>query len=278
MGRWRKKGKYIEVGIARHEFETILEAAFRYAVISLPFTVNRMGLNNLPRRIQNIAKGKVAEAMVKQFMNEEAPDADFTSVQTPFYQTDRRDFLWQNLEWDIKNNYLKHNNMELTENELDKLPALVPARHQHDQWYKREDKHFEQSTAVAFLFTFMVGKLQKAAIDSDIIEVNLQKEHEDLLLQLCEKYRGKNFENAPFDENRFWNKWEEITLPYNPPLYRSGFIPNLYLTAVASTNEWQKFTEKTPQAFAGGMFRTRIVNQYCPVNALLSFTQFLENN
>ena len=77
--------------------------AVKYAIISIPFTIDRMRLRNRNLQIFNIAKGKIAEGLFKFFCQANNIPADFEKCQTPFYQIDHRDFLLQDAEWDQKN-------------------------------------------------------------------------------------------------------------------------------------------------------------------------------
>ena len=49
-------------GIPRESYNQIIKKGLEYAIISIPFTYDRMGIPDLVQKIINIAKGKVAEA------------------------------------------------------------------------------------------------------------------------------------------------------------------------------------------------------------------------
>jgi hypothetical protein len=86
-------------------YDMLVYQAVNYAVISSPFTVNRMNIDNVSERIQNIAKGKLAEMLFVEYCNERGVGISTEECTTPFYQVDRRDFLLGDFECDIKNNF-----------------------------------------------------------------------------------------------------------------------------------------------------------------------------
>ncbi|MCS6782948.1 MAG: hypothetical protein RMI89_03525 [Gloeomargarita sp. SKYBB_i_bin120] len=116
----------IEFCLEPDVYSQICRSAVHYALLSLPFTTNRMQINDLQQRVVNIAKGKIAEGMVREFCRRYAPSADFETTATPYYQVDKRDFLFRCLEWDIKTNFYSIENPS-SEQVMD-FPALVPNR------------------------------------------------------------------------------------------------------------------------------------------------------
>jgi len=128
-------------------YETLMRNAVEYAMLSIPFTFDRMGIRDLNRKILNIAKGKFAENVFDFFLNSEGVEINRQITTTPFYQSDNRDFIFNNFEWDIKNNYLSHHGDFLDLDEYLDLPALVPNRGEWDQWGKREKTFFSNSSA-----------------------------------------------------------------------------------------------------------------------------------
>ncbi len=54
-------------GISDSEYNSLIEECVKYAIISLPFTVDRMSIPNEKQRALNIAKGKIAEALFETF-------------------------------------------------------------------------------------------------------------------------------------------------------------------------------------------------------------------
>jgi len=93
-------------GIPSNEYDQLINECVRYSIISLPFTVDRMSIPNEKQRALNIAKGKVAEALFKFFCNNNNLNPDFDTCTTPFWTVDKRDFILDSCEWDIKNNFI----------------------------------------------------------------------------------------------------------------------------------------------------------------------------
>jgi hypothetical protein len=86
---------------------SIVNKSINYALISISYTYNRMDLDKLAQRIQNITKGKIAEHLFQYYLIQQKTQVDFKSCQTPFYLPDKRDFLMGEYEWDIKNNFVR---------------------------------------------------------------------------------------------------------------------------------------------------------------------------
>lgn len=273
-GRLDRPGPYVSYTALPATYAGLVKNAFEYAVLSLPFTVNRMDISHLPTRLANIAKGKLAEGLVRACMVELGIPADFNICETPFYALDHRDFLWKGMEWDIKNNLLSRKDLWVNERELALLPALVPNRFSGDQWGKRGTRHFAGSTGTAYLFSFMVGRLVQGPLINHLLQVNLNKEQLALLQRLWVKYRGSNPRAMPFEPQRFWDKWQEITLPYDPPWYSTGFVSPIYLVAVAHDQLWGRFVSSGPRKFEVGSLTTRITNMMARVDELIPFAEF----
>ena len=50
------------------DYDQLVEESVRYALLSLPFTVDRMNIPNEAQRALNIAKGKIAESFIAVFL------------------------------------------------------------------------------------------------------------------------------------------------------------------------------------------------------------------
>lgn len=79
--------------------------ALEYALISKPFTFNRMQ-KPMSECVVNIAKGKFVEYFFVSLCRERGLLVDTDSCETPFWQRDHRDFLLMDREWDIKSIFL----------------------------------------------------------------------------------------------------------------------------------------------------------------------------
>lgn len=249
-------------------FVKMTRQAMGYALLSAPFTVNRMSLKSLERRIENILKGKLAEAMVAHFCESQKIPTDFESCSTPFYKIDKRDFILDDYEWDIKNNYLglERNNFEGIEH----LPSLVPDRSGRDQWSKRNELE-HASSGVRFLFTFMIKEIGRGRKRQHMLKIQLSPSHADFLKELMVEYKGLPRKESPFDENWFWEKWKELSKPNHPQLLSINFDSPLLVAGWAGSAHWDLFERKSPMVFANGAIKTRIKNRVLESDKLSSF-------
>ena len=109
----------IRIQIENRLYERLVLEAVEYAILSLPYTINRMELKETSTRIVNIAKGKLSETLFIHFCRANEIPLRIDTCQTPFYKPDRG-------QW--------------------------------DQWSKRSDcLHQPETEAVCFLFSFMKG-------------------------------------------------------------------------------------------------------------------------
>jgi len=254
--------------IPEKHFRQIVERAVRYAVISIPFTFNRMGIDNLSQKIINVAKGKIAELMFRYFCVDNGIDADFETCQTPFYQPDKRDFWWKGKEWDIKNNFLYHQGYQLPLHQYLQLPALIPNQHQADQWQKRNVLYLEKSEGTGFLFTFLKNGNYYG---ENMMSIALTSRQRAYLLQLYQQYQGKAQTHAPFDELYFWQHCQPI-------LIRIHHQPTLIITGYATHAEWHLFENSgnTLKKYLDGVLITRINNKFCLIEKLLPFRALMK--
>lgn len=274
-------------------YYSIIKESAIYAVISLPFTVNRMRIDSLDRRIENITKGKIAEKLFKYYCEINSISADFKSTSTPFYKADKRDFLLHGYEWDIKNNFIHHDGNILVDFKYKDLPALIPDRHDKDQWAKREKLYFNESKGVCFLFTFLKATDKNSR--NQFITINLSEDQQAFLWDLIKKYSGKEFTEEPFNPEWFWSKMKEYK--NDIPSLQINDLPNLVITGYADmeifdqfmvTNsdndqnfityinpQWYQLVRKSDRQlikFLNGTIWTRIPNATLPVSKLKPFT------
>ena len=242
-------------------YQCIANKAVHYAIISVPFTINRMKVLNLENRILNIAKGKLAEMIFETFAVANDLDIDFSSGQTPYYQADRFDFWLNGKPWDIKNNFLFHEGAYLTVEEYQKLPALVPNRHNNDQWSKRE--------TLNYLFTFLkLGDARSSGKTDAFLKLNLVKQQLELLQFLSDKYQGESQKAEPFPLSWFWKKWEELGSMENAIL---NSLPQLVITGYSTNETAGLFKNTEGRTFLNAALKTRIKNATCPIAKLPPF-------
>ena len=162
----------IRIQIENRLYERLVLEAVEYAILSLPYTINRMELKETSTRID--------------------------TCQTPFYQPDRRDFILGREEWDLKNNFLHHRGPVLPPDDYYELPGLIPDRGQWDQWSKRSDcLHQPETEAVCFLFSFMKGWQGK----QPFLTVSFTPEQHAFLDEMIVRV-GQ--ESEPYDPDWFW--------------------------------------------------------------------------
>jgi hypothetical protein len=213
-------------------FKQVVENAINYAAISSAFTINRMSIPNLQQRIFNIAKGKIAEGLFQLFAEQKNLGIDFDSCSTPFYQADKKDFIWKNLAWDIKNNFIYHDGNSI--NNYTSLPGLIPNRSQYDQWEKKAQKSFSSTIGSAFLFTFL--KLGNKQSPTSFFEINLSSAQENLLQRAYYKYKGKAQQELPFVAATFFDHFQ-----FSKSNYEILEQPTLVITGIATEMEFPLF-------------------------------------
>jgi hypothetical protein len=280
-------------GIGPKEFDELIDACIRYAIISKPFTIRRVGGLSLKHAIANIFKGKLAEALFRCFCEKNDIFLDWKTPSTPFWMTDKRDFIYQHTEWDIKNNYIYHSHDILQPYPYTQLPALIPNRRQGDQWDKRNEiKNHKISHSTGYIFTFIKGAtVADGNRTSDFFSFEITEEQLSLLERAEKKYAGYPAKEKPFDEKRFWNEMEKRgDLNYIKIHHR----PYLIITAYATNDHWQCFKNTGPMDlknsyqtsvdpfwyrknlkgtinFLNGTIRTTITNATAPIKDLPSF-------
>lgn len=254
-------------------YETLMRNAVEYAILSIPFTFDRMGIRDLNKKILNIAKGKFAENMLAYFLNSQKIAIDRQNTSTPFYQSDNKDFILNNLEWDIKNNYLSHDRDILEAEDYLNLLALVPNRGEWDQWGKRDRTFFPNSSGTAYVFTFM--KKGNKDERNDFFEIEYTFKQELFIRDLYEKYQGKHQSNSPYEESWFWHLFREKGGDFSMH-FRSK--PQMIITGLALKDDFSKFRLYKPSQINSPYIRTLIPNMGVKVEELQSFKRYLSQN
>lgn len=271
-----KENEVIIVEIPKEKEIGIVDKAVKYSIKSVPFTYNRMNKIRMLYRINNIAKGKIAEGMLKCFLNENGILPNFEICTTPFYQADKKDFALNGKMWDQKNNYY-HCNSLLYEGKYTNFPALVPNKFEKDQWSKRKDSNF--------LFTFI--KEDDKTRKNPFLTITITKEMEDYLQRLYDYYGGKTQMKSPFGEEKFWARMKELG---GENYYVLNESPKLIITGYAGEKEWLHFKNTGHYAkndnfplgwfykneygitnFLDGTLCTKITNATCKISELPSF-------
>jgi|TARA_B100000959_G_scaffold141772_1_gene148828 hypothetical protein len=254
----------IRIQIENRLYERLVLEAVEYAILSLPYTINRMELKETSTRIVNIAKGKLSETLFIHFCRANEIPLRIDTCQTPFYQPDRRDFILGREEWDLKNNFLHHQGPVLLPDDYYELPGLIPDRGQWDQWSKRSDcLHQPETEAVCFLFSFMKGWQGK----QPFLTVSFTPEQHAFLDEMIARV-GQ--ESEPYDPDWFWSELRTRGggKRFNQRLFMH---PELIICGFAGPGELDRFQELKPQTFGSGAMRTRIQNRGLAVQYLPSF-------
>ena len=247
----------------------LIREAIDYALLSIPFTFDRLGNRNLTKNILNIAKGKIAENYFYAFCSDKSIELDTTSLSTPFYQADNRDFLFRDLEWDIKNNFLIHEKDLLpTASYLD-LIALIPNRGPWDQWSKRNSVSRSNSKGTGYVFTFM--KKNEPDASSDFLKIRMNLDQKNYLLDLYENFQGKHQYVSPYESEHFWNKFNSLGPNYDFDLSQ---FPYLVITGVAFNEDFINFSTFRPSDMKSTYLRTIIENMGIRIGDLKSFREF----
>ena len=224
-------------------YHAIANEAVRYAIVSLPFTTNRMAIPDEQKRAINIAKGKIAEALFRMFCKNNNIPANFDACTTPFWTIDKRDFILGGYEWDIKNNFL-YTEKDLFSGNYTDLPALIPNRYDGDQWSKRNEKVFEYCAGVRFLFTFLkAAHLKNTERGQAFLEIILNDDQLGFLKRLYRKYKGLPQQQSPFSESWFWREMSQYG---NSNLYKLHFKPALIITGFACRDHCDNFKNTGP--------------------------------
>lgn len=244
---------------------SIVNKAINYALISIIFTHKKLDLDKLEDWIQNISKGKIAELIFHHFMTQNKLGINFSSCQTPFYLPDKRDFLLNEYEWDIKNNFVRTHHKASSEQLLD-LPALVPNRpssmYFSDQWEKRFEMKHSTSKGLRFVFTFMERPLR-----NDFIDLRIHNSLQSFFERIKKEYPYKSKEEAPFTESWFWNEMSRVDFP----VFKLNQTLRLYITSWAGQEHFPLFFNTDKRNFDGHIY-TRIRNKTLKIHRLPAFS------
>ena len=254
-------------GIGHADYDSLITDCVKYAIISLPFTVNRMDIPDFKKRAKNIDKGKIAEALFQLFCRANNINADFDACATPFWTVDNRDFLLNGYEWDIKNNFY-YCSGDIYSGKYTHFPALIPNRYDGDQWSKRDCCRHLGANGVKFLFSFLKGAdLENDERGQEFLDINMSQDQLNLISKLHKYYNGQPQQKRPFSEDKFWKRFGNG----DTSLFSLHNRPSLVITAVAGEGDWDKFQNTDPTKFLNGTICTKITNKTCPISQLPSF-------
>lgn len=272
-------------------FQALALKAVRYALISVPFTYNRMEKSHIFPRIENIFKGKLAEEIFYHHCQSQHIRIDFESCSTPFWMPDQRDFLWLGGEWDLKNNFFYCTDEDFENFDFTLLPALIPNTYDHDQWSKRNETLLYHCKFMAYVFSFMRLKPDKKAF----FKISLDHRQLDFIYRVIEQYR-----NLPYSKMASFETWffQQLDFSETSDVLEIYYQPEMILTACANTKYYHLFHntsvnddhyaslkdlpwyEKKDKVvrFLDGSLVTTIRNMTCPVGLLPSFSNVVMRN
>jgi hypothetical protein len=250
-------------------YKSLVHKCFRYALISVAFTYNRMSKTDIKTRVQNIFKGKLAENIFLDWTNKKGLHLDFNSCATPFWEPDLRDFVFLGGEWDIKNNYITCSLENFRQLQAKDLSALIPDKGDYDQWAKRNLLLLPFTRFSAYVFSFM--RIEPG--QRNFSNILLSDEQWKWIESMAEKYQNTAVSEMPFFEQHFFNQ----LLDENTPLsIKIDYQPQMIITGCANPKYWSLFTPLPPNTVIGkGLIKTIIPNQGCSIDRLPSFESVL---
>jgi hypothetical protein len=268
-------------------WESAVNASLKYALLSFAFTANRMALAHLPTRITNIAKGKLAEELLRIWARETGLPLDFNAGATAFHTADYFDFSYQGHAFDLKNNFLYHSGDSLPVEAYLTLPALVPHRYDGDQWSRRGEVASHPHLAKAYLFTYM--KQADRHGGEGFLRLRLNSYAWRYLEAHLKEFATYTGESPPFDGDAWYASLAERGAM---PQWELRSRPAFVVAGVATAAHYQMFQdadgidafgyhpymggwyglrEEVGLAWCGGLLYTRIRNAACPVGFLPAF-------
>lgn len=236
--------------------------ALEYALISKPFTFNRMQ-KPMSECVVNIAKGKFVEYLFVSLCRERNLLVDTDSCETPFWERDHRDFVLMDREWDIKSIFL-HNTPP--NNAFNDCPALIPNRFRSDQWGTRDHRYVPSvSKMPAYVFVFLSHI--ELRIELDVNQVTF-------IQGLCHDHKEQVVDQEPFEREWFIERFPrffDLELEIDSK-------PIIAVTGMASSNQWQLFNDQPKGPIFVGrhkIYHTAINNKSCRSGDLPSFGELV---
>lgn len=239
-------------------FQKALKQSLKYAVLSLPWTLNRMNYNEsksgLEKRLRNIILGKIPEHLIWNVFDEYNIRIQSWMGATDFWEKDRFDILVNidgvTEEWDVKNLTLDFS--RVGRNDWLHLPALIPDRHNKDQWAVRNRIYLEESKRKRYLFTFL---------EDPVLNINLTDEQ---VLEYSEIEKNKKY--YIYQDKMILRKIGPVEFGI------ANNEPRFVVAATAGKNEWT-FFKPLPKGsvLSNGLIKTRINNMATEIQYLPSF-------
>jgi hypothetical protein len=186
-----------------------------------------------------IAQRNIILQLFKFFCNANNIFPDTKSCSTSYWPTRKRDFILDGKEWNLKYSFLQAFSSDLGQKYTD-LPALVPNRHNDDEWSKRNLACHSGSDGVAFLFAFLKRSVLTSEKQKKFIDINLNQAQQDYIHHLYEKYNKMHLPQESYQEDDFWK--EMNSLGPNEYLVINDY-PDLIITGYADKTIWDIFRD-----------------------------------
>ena len=245
-----------------HAVNRALDKSLKYALLSKPFTLNRMKLP-IDKCLTNIVKGKLVENLFSEACLERGVSLEVDRCTTPFWKRDQRDFVLLNREWDVKSLFLHQLPPKAS---FDNCPALIPNRHAADQWSTRTVRYLpDLRDPPASVFLFM-GPLN--------LSLKLDREQTSFLSDMCREFGERESQSEPFKSDWYLDRFPRL----NELSTEVDSNPVMAITGVASQADWGKFSNVPPRSFLVDdvrVFTTRIPNMWCRAGDLPPFADIV---
>jgi len=257
-----KLNQNLSYSFSSDEYLPALKRARRYALISLPWTINRMAYTRdrpgLERRLRNIILGKLPEYLITKVLQDYSVRFDLQAGETNFWKQDNFDILLyingHVEEWDLKclTTYFK----EIEPSEWLELPALIPDRHTHDQWSLRNRTVRASTLQKRFLFVFL--------------------DHPGLHIQLTPE-QVTTYHKIIAHPKQYLRQDDFILRTLGDvPLQLDSKYLRLVISAVAGPDEWGLFQSVPARTYwPGTPVHTRIRNKGVAVKYLPAFLEII---
>ena len=97
-------------------------------------------------------------------------------------------------------------------------------------------------------------------------------EQKNFMLDLYEKFEGKNQHQVPYGADEFWEKFYSVGPKYSFELTE---FPSLIICGIALENDFQKFRQIKPSSVYSKYLRTIIENMGTETRNLQSFQEYI---
>lgn len=236
----------------------IIEDAFKYAVLSVNFTVDRTKSgytkHGYENRISYIIRGRVPQFILINYLLKQNIPVNYTTCDTPYFSPDKRDFIIGKTEFDIKCFSTLPYHGKYTD-----LPALCPT----EQFKKNiENKGIVDSFAYIYAF-----------VQKNWFSLKITDSQANYLEEMFNRYNGAT--NGYDDPENFYRTF--ISLGYDN--YSINFLPKFVFCGYNTINHWSLFSKaiQTSYPLKNPVIKLRINNMVAPMDKLPSFKSYIDS-